>query len=288
MKSASSDLTVLVFKENSVARTFRVPIQWISKLGLIAGIIAGIAVLGIFVSAKYYMVARQASRAADPTYIRDLEKEVASLQANIKSLESKTASSTLSVNNPTPQTTTLTVAPTTPNTSVPTHAPLIFSALPSEIESPPAGADIPIIIYDPHVNWAGRTLKVQFFIQYTKEDKGNQQGRIAVLARGAETLIAYPPGILNSGESASLIAPDKGEYFSVSHIREVKADFGPMKSNTALKEVEVFLFGNNDKLLVHQILTPGTNGGASANPPLVTPMITDTPVQDPALEKQTQ
>ena len=271
------------------------PIRWISKVGLIAGITAAVAVLGIFLSAKFYLVARQASRAADPSYIQDLEKEVASLRAGLKAAESKAASSASStVNIPTPSSTSAATGSSNSSSTTPAehtgaaassnHGALVFSALPAEIEAPPAAADIPLIIYDPHVNWSGRTLKVQFFIQYTKEDKGNQQGRIVVLARGSDTLLAYPAGILNPGENTSLIAPDKGEYFSVSHIREVKTDFGPMKSNTALKEVEVFLFGNNDRLLVHQILTPGTNGSgaaSSANPPSAAgPLVTSPPATD--------
>jgi len=67
--------------------------------------------------------------------------------------------------------------------------------------------------------------------------------------------------VLNPSDSSSLIAPDKGEYFSVSRMREVKAEFGPMKSSSELKTVEVFLFSGQGGLLIHQTLTP------SAAPP---------------------
>jgi hypothetical protein len=247
----SDDLTVLVFKDNSVARTFQVPLSWISRLGLIVGIVAAIAVLGIFLSTRFYFLARQASKSGDPSYVQALESENSDLKANLKQAqltashaqplaqvaESKEATA------PVPTVTvtvTATPAAVVAQTATPAQTSIMsagagpgFTALPSNIT--PAFTDSPISIYEPQVKWSGRsssaTLKVQFFIQYTREDKGNQQGRIILLARGPQTVLSYPLGVLNDPDSSSLIAPDKGEYFSVSHVREVKTDFGPFKSS---------------------------------------------------------
>lgn len=279
----TDDLTVLVFKDNSTARTYRVPLNWISNLGIIAGTVGGLAVLGVFLTTKFYLAERQALKVANPAYVQDLEQEIASLRSTKALLQLQLQNGTqvapqvqtsavpvaaASAAAPAP-TVTVTVTPVASAQTKTTQAaaPAFgFSALPAGVQAPPAPNDSAIAIYDPHVQWHGRTLTVQFFIQYVKEDKGNQQGRIILLARGGDTLLAYPSGVLNSSDSSSLVAPEKGEYFSVSRIREVKADFGPMKSNAALKDVEVFLFGNEGRLLVHQILTPTANAPAPAAP----------------------
>lgn len=272
--SKNDDLTVLVFKDNSVARTFKVPLGWISRLGLIVGIVTAVAVLGIFLSTRFYFLARQASKSGDPSYVQALESENSDLKTNLKQAQTATAVQTTAVGPaPAPAPTVTVTVTATPAAVAPPPAaepaqPLVmsmaagpgFTALPSNII--PAFTDSPISIYEPKVKWAGRsssaTLKVQFFIQYTREDKGNQQGRIILLARGPQTVVSYPPGVLNGPDNSSLIAPDNGEYFSVSHVREVKTDFGPFKSSKEITSVEVFLVSADQKLLVHQILKPET------------------------------
>ncbi|MGZ3708164.1 MAG: hypothetical protein ACXWPM_04975, partial [Bdellovibrionota bacterium] len=64
-----------------------------------------------------------------------------------------------------------------------------FSALPAKITGLATGP-IPITIQAPRVQWSGGKLRVKFALQYVKEDKGNQQGRIIVIARGPETVMA--------------------------------------------------------------------------------------------------
>jgi hypothetical protein len=292
---SQEDLTVLVFKDNSAARTFRVPMQWISKLGLIAGAIMAVAVLGIFLTLKSYLAAHQALRSADPAYVQDLEQEVTSLRAKALSqtqtapapivVPTQATTPTVTANsNPVPlPTVTVTVTPTPRHGSSAVAPGGAFSALPSSTEAPPAAADSPISIYEPRVSWHGHTLSIRFFIQYLREDKGNQQGRIIMLARGPDTILTYPDGVLNPTESPALLAPEKGEYFSVSRVREVKTDFGPMKSTTSLREIEVFLFGQNGRLLVHQSLSP-KDSSAETQPEEETQTTPD-PVQSAASEE---
>jgi hypothetical protein len=264
----NDELTVMVFKDNSAARTFKVSLSWISKLGLVIGVVTAVAVLGVFLSTRFYLTARQASKSGDPAYVQALETENSSLKTSLKQAQTQVAAVPVATQAPVAQTApsapaptvtvTVTAAPAAANAPVAT-APLVstalgpgFSALPSSITPDFAGSSISI--YEPKVKWSGKTLKVQFFIQYNKEDKGNQQGRIILIARGPQTLSSYPADIFTSGDSPALIAPEKGEYFSVSRIREVKADFGPAKTTRDFTAVEVFLLSTDQKLLVHQIL----------------------------------
>ncbi|HAR42001.1 MAG TPA: hypothetical protein DCS07_05120, partial [Bdellovibrionales bacterium] len=116
---------------------------------------------------------------------------------------------------------------------------------------------VPIGIHSPKVVWEGKSLAVNFAIQYRNEDGKNQQGKIVVLAYGPEALLTYPAGVLNFSGSGSLLTADKGEYFSVSRFREVKAKFGPVASTDHLRNVDIFLFENSGKLLVHQNFKTG-------------------------------
>jgi hypothetical protein len=102
--------------------------------------------------------------------------------------------------------------------------------------------------------------------------------------------MAYPTDVFNVADSPALIVPDKGEYFSVSRIREVKADFGPARTNRDFTSVEVFLLSTDQKLLVHQFLkapeqpvapvkaakpkaeeTPDTTGAGTETPDATSP-----------------
>jgi hypothetical protein len=254
----------LVFKDNSSARTFRVSLSWISRVGLIIGVVTAIAILGVFLSTRFYLTARQASKSGDPAYVQSLETENQTLKTNLKQAQTQSQAAPAPIQTvqpvssaPVPTVTvTVTASPATvPSASSPTTVAALgpgFSALPSSITPDFAGSSISI--YEPKVNWSGKTLKVQFFIQYNKEDKGNQQGRIILIARGPQTLSSYPADIFNVEDTPALIAPDKGEYFSVSRIREVKADFGPARTTRDFTSVEVFLLSTDQKLLVHQFL----------------------------------
>jgi hypothetical protein len=268
----NDDLTVLVFKDNSVARTFRVPLLWISRLGLTVGILTAVATLGVFLSGRFYWSARQSAKSGDLGYLQQLEHENSDLRSSLKQAQSQaTAQTSVATQNTSPiPTVTVTATPLAEHASepeTPAHVPAeavigasgpVFSALPSSIVSDLANS--PITLYEPKVKWINHTLKVDFFIQYTKEDRGNQQGRIILLARGPETVMAYPTGIFNPGGQPSLIDPQHGEYFSVSRIREVKADF---KSANPLNELEVILLSTDGKLLVHQFLKPESSPQAS-------------------------
>jgi hypothetical protein len=140
----------------------------------------------------------------------------------------------------------------------------IFSALPAEVQAAPAGNAVTVKIQNLKAQWTSdKKVRIHFDLQYVKTDGGNQQGRIVILARGPETLLAYPDGVLNRTGAGSLISPDQGEYFSVSRFREVKAEFGPMRSTSSLEDLEVLILGTTSgqsamhgQLLIHELVTP--------------------------------
>jgi hypothetical protein len=119
----------------------------------------------------------------------------------------------------------------------------------------------------PRVTWRGKTLRVDFNLQYTHANKGSQQGKILILARGPETLLAYPDSAFAPVGSPSLVLPDHGEYFSVSRFREVNAEFGPLRSTNVIQEVEILLFNKEGKLIVYQRVKPAAPPVHRAPPP---------------------
>ena len=84
----------------------------------------------------------------------------------------------------------------------------------------------------------GKTLKVGFEIQYTAEDGGNQQGRIVIVAVTEDQALSYPKGIIKNTK----LMIEKGEFFSVSRYREVRAELGPIPAGQTVKSVEILIY----------------------------------------------
>lgn len=270
-RGASDRVVVTVFKDNLASRNFKVSLSWITKLGVILGLFVALTVLMTFFTAKYYHAAHQ----GDPSRVRALEQELSDLKISYDALQ-KVGTPSTPIAAPTaeatpPPSTEVSVKSAPISTSA-----VLFTALPQNQEPPVQDSQTPISITSPKITWSGKTLKVRFAIQYTGEEKGSQQGRIVILARGPESLMAHPPGIFKSASEGNLLSPSDGEYFSVSRIREVKADFGPMSSNQALREVEVLLFNSSGRMLVHQVLKPET-GSEKKSGKATSPMETETP-----------
>jgi|GEM_PF-4740370 len=115
----------------------------------------------------------------------------------------------------------------------------------------------------------GDRLSVKFAIQYISNDGRNQQGRIVLLARSPSGVAAYPEGVLNFMDSGHLIAPERGEFFSVGRYREVATEFVlPAGSATGYREIEVLLFKQDNSILLHQRIDAQT---AAPAPPPSTP-----------------
>lgn len=279
----SNDVTVMVFKDNHAARSFQVPLEWITRFGFGVGILAAAALLSTFFALKYYRIAGK----ADLSHVISLEQQVGDLKSANRALESKAATTTVNslpapaaiptatttaaaTTSPLPiPTVTVTVtptataaAPTTASAPVAASSPMgtvaLFSALPRKSQDLSAqAAKLPITVSPAKTSWSssGRTFKVDFNIQYTGTDRGSQQGRIIVLARGAASLLAYPEGALARAGAESLIDPQQGEYFSVSRFRETRAEFTEVKGGAkGIKDVEILIFGSEGNLISYQKL----------------------------------
>ena len=137
------------------------------------------------------------------------------------------------------------------------QAPYQFSAFPTvSLSKPPPPSDLPFIVQTPKVTWKGQTLLVRFALQYVKDDQGTQQGKIVILARSPNSIHAYPDDLLNLPGKSTLISPERGEFFSVSRFREVRADFGPLSAGETISLIEILIFDTLGKTLTYQTITP--------------------------------
>jgi hypothetical protein len=264
------EVTVMVFKDNAPSRSFQISLGWITRLGLAVGLLVSATLMGSFFAFKFYRVARQ----SDPSRLMDLESQISELKSDKKALEVEltalppvaAVSSQRSVNPMPVPTVTVTVTPvaaTAPAVNPVAPAPIaastsagalpLFSALPRPTRDLSAdSAKLPITVSTAHTSWSGRTLKVEFDLNYVKPDHGSEQGRIIVLARGPNSLFAYPEGTLTAAGSESLISVPQGEYFSVSRFREVKAEFPDIRGTGPIHDIEVLIMNLEGQLIFYE------------------------------------
>jgi hypothetical protein len=267
MKQGSAEIsdkvTILVFKDNFAARTFQISLKWISKLGLLLALLVGLTIGSLFVAIKYYRITLE----LDPARIQDLEQEIAELKnAAAKNSGNKPVDANTQSDSNKPLTPS---SPSAPSASVsPT---LFFSTFPTLAStSLPDAASLPFTVSNLSSAWHGKILQLRFHLHYTKEDKGSQHGKLLILARGPDSLLVYPPGAFNPIGEGSLVSIEKSESFSVSKAREVKAEFGPVHSQKAIKELEIYIFNHQNQILKYQKISlqkpkspeaPSTPGG---------------------------
>ncbi|MGZ6371744.1 MAG: hypothetical protein ACXWPM_13385, partial [Bdellovibrionota bacterium] len=84
-QDVSDQVTVLVFKDNYASRTFQFSLSWISRLGLLMGLLTAVTFLSVFFALKYFRIAHK----ADPTHVQDVEQELADLRTSYKAMETK-------------------------------------------------------------------------------------------------------------------------------------------------------------------------------------------------------
>lgn len=253
----SDKVTVLVFKNNYAARTFQIPLRWISQFGILLGLLLGVTTISVFLAGKYYRIAAK----TDPSKVQELEQELADLKINIKTLEANSANLPTSAQGPAQNS-----ASPHPESNLVHQRNQIStsSALGSGSSTINSGATLllgpkapdssstPISIESPKLSWKGKILKMKFALLYNKNDRGNQEGKIIILARGPDILQAYPSNTLNPIGTENLLAPNNGEFFSVSRYREVKADFGPFRSSSSVKEIEIMVFDTEGQMITYQ------------------------------------
>ncbi|MBI2712494.1 MAG: hypothetical protein HYX41_06530, partial [Bdellovibrio sp.] len=232
--------------ERDAVRTFDVPLQWISWVGTLLGLLVLFSIFSIFIAGKYYWISQRSSS----TRVDELEQKIVQLKTSIAEQEKRGVQ---------PQ-----GAQPAPVSSNSDSDGLTLIAFQNGVHlDAPDPSTLAFSIRNPRAYWSGNTLKVRLSLQYTKGDEGNQQGFIIALSRGPDGLMAYPSGVLDTKQKKILIDISKGESFSVSRFREVKADFpGRPPRSTAgdtqenPRSVEVYLF-NKDFQLLHTVsLTP--------------------------------
>ncbi len=263
-----SEVSILVFKDNFAARSFQVPLAWISRVGFVFGTVIFLTLIASFLAIKFYRAAHR----TDPTHVSDLEQEISELKMKTRATQESQTPAT----KPLPQTplvagsapvpaptVTVTVTPapmaSAPITPIATSGPpTLFSAFPRSVQDLRANASaLPITLTQPRARWRGKSLAVSFNIQHSGAGGGTpQQGRIIILARGTESLFAYPEGVLSAEPGESLVNPDRGETFSVSRFREVKAEFGPVRTTNQLKSVEILILNDSSQLILSHHLIP--------------------------------
>ncbi|MGK5084991.1 hypothetical protein WDW37_17010 [Bdellovibrionota bacterium FG-1] len=285
--SKADEVTILVFKENQAARTFQLSLNWIQRFGTLVGLLIGVTLLSAFFAIKYYRVARH----TDPTHVNNIEQELSQLRTTNKTLEAKISQAAVAVTAPiaTPAAPPVASAPPVIVSAPPAQAPAViapggsiplFSALPRQARNLSEGAaKLPFTVSPAKLTWTGKSLRVAFNLQYTATDEGSQQGRIIVLARGPETVLAYPNGVFSRAGAESLIGPKQGEYFSVSRFREVKAEFGQLKNASQILDVEILIVSLEGELIFYQKVVA---------PKVVTPKELPKPAAKEAAKPKTQ
>lgn len=255
------ELSLLVFKENLASRTFKIPLSWISRLGILIGGLFVVSAATSFLAVKYYLALRR----TDSSQIQRLEEELLALRSSYQDLlESRSKASvtpvtepaTTSSPSPLPVARQAAPAPTAPQAS----QSFLVGLMPESSLAPPS--DPPVSIQSPRISWSGKTLKIRFGIQYARTDGGNQQGRIVILAKGSGAFVSYPPEAFRfpaaNDAAQSLVRPEGGEYFSVSRFREVRAELGPLPSTHSIQDVEILLFDTSKQLLLRHSARPST------------------------------
>lgn len=264
-------VNVVVFKDQQVARTFELPLGWLSRLSwAIAGLFALLVGLSAIAIHEYRL-----ARRFDPSRIVDLEQQLRELR-DAQGHSTRTAPVT-PPQAPTTEalappaagvapvpTVTVTLTPTAGGAASPAGEAPLFQALPAGSALPDATQteQTPVKIQAPKATWSGNSLRLRFALQYTGPANGNLQGRIAVIARGSDTVLGYPDGIFGNGNGTALLHPEKGEYFSVSRFRDTQVNFAPVRSRASIQTLDLLLFSLDGKLLMHQKITPSATAQA--------------------------
>jgi hypothetical protein len=285
-------LEVLVFQDGLASRNFTIPLSWFNRLGWIVGS----CLLATCLAAGSALWIWRQSHQAQPERLKELERQIERLEVKLASApepgptELPTAppeTVTATAPQPAPTVTVTVTAPAEaskfkpaealsalnlfqrPAETSPVSGVVGFSAFPATVRGVVpwvARPSVPIEMTQPQIQWQGRKLLVKFDIRFVGPEGKSQQGRIIVVARGPETLIAYPAGALRASGTGSLFDVEQGEYFSVSRFRETRLELPSVDS--PIRTLEVFLIGTDsideqNKILIHEAYPVPPAGGIS-------------------------
>ncbi|MCC7440083.1 MAG: hypothetical protein IT285_00530 [Bdellovibrionales bacterium] len=252
-------MTVLVFKDNQTSRSFRVPLGWISRLGFVLALGLGLMIGGTVITVRLY----RSSLVSEPTRIRELEAQLAEYQGQAREQEDAPEYAPPAEGR----------LPLVPSDVAEPYAP--FRALPEGVKLASGEAAQSVEIRNIEVSVKEPKVILKFWLLNTRRSGGTQQGRIIILARGSETLLAYPRGVLASAGAPALIDPQRGEFFSISKFRETSAEFElrPDRGQERLREFEVYILGKGDEIILVKRIPFSLPGSApqSYSPPRPAP-----------------
>ncbi len=262
-------LTVTLFKDELKSRSFKIPIKMIDRLAFFSGGLVLVTILSTLLTVRFYRVAKM----SDPGYAIELERQIATLKETNQKLEnlSNTVTSTVTQNS---AIISAPIASSTPlESSKPTVGSLtsnhLFEFFPAQLMQtlPPAKDSLPFDVSQPRAVWSPKSLQVKFNIEYTSTDGKNQTGRIIILARGNDRIIAYPQGASQPKGAGPVLNPAQGEYFSVSRFRETRAALTGFISPSDVKQIQVLIFDADKKLLaIEEIPPPGSQPEVKSEP----------------------
>jgi len=246
-KPQDKALTVVVFRDRLSARSFQVSLNWLTRLGWSAFVFVLVLSLVTLVALRFYVRSRS------------LDAEIYQLRQN--SIAESTRETPRSI----PP-----VATTSGSAGVAVQdGSLLFRDLSPQIHFRESSR---IQVDEVSLRYQGAFLNLRFNLRYTLNDGGRQQGHFLILARGPETLMSYPDGTLNLASDRYLIAPDRGEYFSVGKFREVEASLPAPRKKSTFKEVQVLIFDEENQLIrLHRIAVQNEGSVLRAPPPPAAP-----------------
>ena len=256
-KNTDKILTIRVHHDHLDPRTFKVPVRWVTWATWMAWILVSLTVVSSVYAIREYL----SERSARPELVAELENEIQNLKI---ALEKKVTALPAT---PDPSGATQPTHPADPNavTEKPPASPGapmagkegVWFGFADQIKPAPTGQNSPIRLEDARVDWQGKYAMFTATVAYREPGRGSQQGHLIVLARSNDRIYAHPDGVLNTTSNSALFDPNRGEYFSVSHFRILKAGIGPFDSADSLKEIQVFAFDINNRLILLQTFKYG-------------------------------
>ena len=255
-KKTDKILTVRVHHENLDPRTFRVPVLWVTWASWLAWTLVSLTVVSSVYAIREYF----SERSARPELVAKLENEIQNLKIALEkkvtplsAAQGTTPGAPASANSAKPNDTNAVNEKPPASPGVPMAGKDgVWFGFADQIKPPPTGQNAPISLEDARVDWQGKYAMFTANVAYREPGKGSQQGHLIVLARSNDRIYAHPDGVMNTTSNSALFDPNRGEYFSVSHFRILKAGIGPFDTPDQLKEVQVFAFDVNNRLILLQ------------------------------------
>jgi hypothetical protein len=218
----SDCVTVIVFKDNYAARTFRVPLKWINQLGILSGILVFITLASLVFAIKFYKTVVN----MNPERVLELKREIAELKDAQKSYTQNSV-----------------ILDTTQKSS---HSSVTKSVLTPLFPEIKISTNNDYTLGPMTANWVSRRLRVQFKIDSHLQNVEDQKpGKLFVFAHGSEIIMSLPLGSMSGKDS--VIAFEKGADYLPAK-KNYSFDFLP-NSPGVLKQIEVFLFSTQGELL---------------------------------------